>query len=119
MSPDSATPHLLPRLVGLGTATEWLLRNHPVGAEELHRRGFLQAVVDHPEEHAREIAHELAEGPQTATAQTRWLLRSSFDHALPAHLDLEAHAVSLVATDPDLSEGVSAFLESRRPRFQR
>lgn len=117
VSPEGASTHLLPRVVGAGRAADWLLSGRLVEADEALTAGFLGALVDDAVAHALDWARTVAERTSpSAVAATRALLR-----ALPADADTAAAAESRTLTrligEPDCVEGVAAFLERRGPRF--
>src|SRR5438045_3545006 len=44
ISPEGCSSWFLPRVVGIGTASEWMLTGRIVDAAEAHRAGLVQAV---------------------------------------------------------------------------
>jgi len=116
---DMGACWLLPRLVGLGRATEWLLTGATVTAEEALATGLVTRVVpaDQLLEEARATARRIAAAPREATAVTKRMLEKeaamSFDDALRA----EADAQSRLMMTEDFREAYRAFMEKREPRF--
>ena len=120
LSPDAGVSYHLPRLVGLGVATDLLLTGRDVAAEEALRLGLATAVVpaDGFAAVVAAYAARLAEGPPVAHALTKRLLRASLDAGLLAQLrDELAHVKTCFATG-DAQEAVRAFAERRRPTFR-
>lgn len=118
-SPDSSSSFFLPRMVGMGRATELFLRNKPVTAEEALNWGMVTAVVP-PEkvlEEATALATELAQGPSAAFGRTKQLLNKSLSSSLQDHLHDEARLITLCALSPDFAEGIGAFIAKRKPAF--
>ncbi len=118
-SPDGGTSFFLPRRVGLARAIELALDNRVLSASEALAIGLVNAVLPDAELSARalERAHQLASGPTRAYAMTRKLLRQSLDHTLEQQLALEGRGIASMGSTEDFVEGVSAFVEKRKPTF--
>ncbi len=120
LSPDAGVTYHLPRLIGLGPATELLLSGRDVDPAEALRLGLAAAVLP-AERFATETAayaERLAAGPPVALALTKRLLRQSLDTALlPQLRDELAHVKTSFAT-ADAQEAMRAFAERRRPAFR-
>ncbi len=83
--PGLGSTHHLPRLVGLGKASELVLSGAKLGADEAERIGLVQRVVEDEEigEAARALAHAIAEiDPEVLTAAKR-ALRHGAEASLP------------------------------------
>ncbi|MGH7966693.1 MAG: enoyl-CoA hydratase/isomerase family protein [Candidatus Binatia bacterium] len=118
-SPDSSSSFFLPRIVGMGRATELFIRNKPVTAEEALNLAMVNAVVA-PEkvlDEATALATELAQGPTAAYGRTKQLLNKSLSSSLQDHLHDEARLITICALQPDFAEGISAFIAKRKPAF--
>ena len=116
---DMGCAYLLPRLVGLGRATEILMLGDPVSADEAHRIGLATKVVDDasfPAE-VHGLAQRLTEGPTFAYAATKTLLTKEQDMSLPAAIELEAWVQALLMRSADHAEFYKAFTEGRDPRW--
>ena len=118
-SPDCGGTYALPRLVGLRRAMEIALFADDFSAEEAERIGLINRVVPAADldDAVRAMAERLARGPRQAQARTKALLRQSFDNDLTAQLSAEETAFRASAATPDFKEGVTAFLEKRKPKF--
>ena len=117
---DMGCAQLLPRIVGLGRATELLMTGAFVEAEEAHRIGLYNRVVPLarlPEETAA-LAATLARGPAAGLAMTKDALDREAQMDLEAALDHEARVQAELMAQPDFREGFAAFMEKRRPRFK-
>lgn len=116
---DMGAAYLLPRLVGVGRATELLMLGEPVDAERAVEIGLAGRVVDDEKlgEAAGELARTLAEGPALAHATTKLLLAREQDTDLGGALELEAFAQALLMTSEDHREFYRAFTEGRDPRW--
>jgi enoyl-CoA hydratase/carnithine racemase len=117
---DMGSAYLLPRLVGLGRATEMLVLGESVEADRAHEIGLAARVVEDSEliAAARELAGGLAEGPALAFATTKLLLSREQDMDLAGSLELEAMAQALLMTSADHHEFYMAFTEGRKPTWE-
>jgi 2-(1,2-epoxy-1,2-dihydrophenyl)acetyl-CoA isomerase len=64
------------------------------------------------------IARRLAQGPTRAFAETKRLVNESQDQTLAAQLASEVEAFARCAATGDFAEGVTAFVEKRKPDFK-
>ncbi|SEA00540.1 enoyl-CoA hydratase/isomerase family protein [Acidovorax soli] len=110
----------LPRLVGLRHALEIALLGDAFTADDALRLGLVNRVVPAPEldRTTQAFAERLANGPTKAYGQMRRLLRTSFDRDLGAQLAAEAQSFDTCAHTADMREGLQAFFDKRKPRFQ-
>ncbi len=118
---DMGAAYLLPRLVGLGRATELLSTGDFISAEEAERIGLYNRVVA-PEELAQathDLAARLARGPAFALAMTKEMLNRELDVSLDTALEWEAQAQATCMQHPDYREAYEAFVEKREPRFKK
>jgi len=117
--PDTGMTWLLPRLVGLGRASELLLLADPLPAADAFRIGLLNRVVpgDELAAQTRRIALNLAAGAPQALALTKRALRHALESGFEATLDYEASLQGIAGQTADHAEGLAAFAGKRRPRF--
>jgi 2-(1,2-epoxy-1,2-dihydrophenyl)acetyl-CoA isomerase len=119
LAPDSAVSLLLPKLVGLGRATEAAFGNQPINAHQALAWGLVNRIAppDQLLSQATEWAVTLAQGP----ARAMGLTKRAFNHAvlpqLEAVLDYEAHIQEIAGQGPDHLEGLAAFRGKRTPHF--
>jgi enoyl-CoA hydratase/carnithine racemase len=116
---DMGAAYLLPRIVGLGRASELLLLGDDVDAERAAEIGLANRVVD-DEELPRQtnlLAARLAEGPGTAFAATKLAISRELDMDLAGAIEFEAMTQALLMTTADHAEFYAAFQEGRKPRW--
>jgi 2-(1,2-epoxy-1,2-dihydrophenyl)acetyl-CoA isomerase len=118
---NGGATYYLPRMAGLARASEILLLGEVLSADEALKIGLINRVVspDRLEAETQEIAERLAAGPRKALARLKQTLNASLNASLPAQLERERQAIAWSATTEDFQEGMRAFLEKRRPRFNR
>ncbi|MGA7269639.1 MAG: enoyl-CoA hydratase family protein [Acidimicrobiia bacterium] len=116
---DMGSAYLLPRLVGLGRATELLMLGDPVDSDRATDIGLASSVVDDSEllTEALDLAQRLAAGPTFAYGATKKLLTAEADMSLSAAIELEAMTQALLMTSEDHAEFHRAFKEKREPKW--
>ena len=119
LAPDSAVSLMLPKIIGLGRAAEAIFFNQPVTAKQALDWGLVNRLVpaDELEAASKEWAGKLAQGPVNAIGFSKRALNKAILPNLEALLDYEAHIQEIAGTGPDHSEGLSAFLEKRKPDY--
>ena len=118
--PDLGLAYTLPRAVGFQRASEIILTNRMVEAEEAARIGLVAQVVpaDSLHERAMATAQALAAGPTVTIGLAKALLRRAYDTPLEHYLESEAFAQSAAFATEDFAEGVDAFRAKRPPEFK-
>ena len=69
-------------------------------------------------ERAQALAAEIATGPTRAFGAVKTLLNGTFDQTLESQMELEARAIAELSVSADGEEGITAFLEKRKPEFK-
>lgn len=118
-SPDGGSTFALPRISGLRRAMELALLGERFDADRARRLGLVNWVVPDPdlEPECESLAHRLAAGPALALAQTKRLINQSLDNGLDRQLEMERDAFFGCTGTPDFAEGITAFLDKRKPVF--
>lgn len=108
---DMGAAFLLPRVVGLGRASELLFLGDVIGAEEAYRIGLVNKVVPHAEclETARALATRLASGPAFAHAMTKQMIESEYAMSLDQAIEAEAQAQAVCMMHPDFRAAFDAW----------
>jgi enoyl-CoA hydratase/carnithine racemase len=118
---DMGALYLLPRIVGLGKATELVYFGDTIDAQEAYRIGLANRVV--PGETLMDEAHKwaarLSDGPLYALGVTKELIEHEANVDLETALEMEARAQARCMETPDFLEGYNAFIEKRPLRFNR
>lgn len=119
LSPDGGSTYFLPRLVGIRKATELVMLSDSLTAAEALQLGLINRVVPHDAlaTATQEFVARLANGPTQAYARAKRLLTQSFDTPIAQQLDDEMDCFAECAGTADFREGVTAFVEKRKPIF--
>jgi enoyl-CoA hydratase/carnithine racemase len=118
---DMGITYLLPRLVGLGHASELLFFGDIILADRALAIGLVNRVVPDAAAcvaMAQEWAARLAAGPAFAHAMTKQMIESEHTMALAEAIEAEAQAQALCMQHPDFAEAHDAFKHRRPPRFK-
>jgi len=109
----------LPRIVGLGRALELITTGRMIDAAEAFRIGLVNAVMPQPEllPHCERVANEIiAKGPLAVRCAMDAAIRG-LDTTLDLGLAQESTYFGLLSATSDMREGLTAFLEKRKPSF--
>ena len=119
-APDCGITYFLPRITRLSTALMMVETGRILEADECHREGLLDELVEPGEALARALAYakELARGPSVAIDLARRFIHKSLTSTLDEMIDYEAVAATMSAHTEDAREGTSAFVEKRKPVFK-
>ncbi|MEA2637719.1 MAG: hypothetical protein QOE18_776 [Chloroflexota bacterium] len=117
---DMGSAYLLPRVIGLGRATELLMLGDTVDSERALQIGLATSVVDDDAlaDAALALARRLAGGPALAYSTTKVLLTRELDIGLGAALELDAMTQALLMGSHDHAEYHRAWTEGRAPVWE-
>lgn len=118
---DMGASYLLPRIVGLGHASELLLFGDIIDADTAYRIGLVNRVVEDAQAAkvlARTWAERLARGPAFAHGITKQMLESERTMSLEQAIEAEAQAQALCMAHPDFRTAHEAFKAKAVPRFE-
>lgn len=108
---DMGAAYLLPRVVGLARATELLMLGDRITADDAHRAGLVNRIVEPAVlmEEARRLAARLAAGPSFALGMTKTLLNHELDLDFAAAIEAEAQAQAICMQTPAFRAAYEAF----------
>ncbi|MBL8602250.1 MAG: enoyl-CoA hydratase family protein [Myxococcales bacterium] len=118
---DMGAAYLLPRIVGLGRASELLFFGDIITAEAALAMGLVNRVTPDAAscvQLAREWAERLARGPAFAHAMTKQMLESEHTMALSAAIEAEAQAQAICMAHPDFRAAYEANKARTTPAFE-
>lgn len=121
LSPDSTLTAHLPKIIGLSLATDLILTNRILTAEEALKFNLVSRVIESNEDllnEAKELATQLSNGATLALKRAKYLIETSFSNDLESQIKLEiANIVETAGTD-DFQVGIKTFLEKKKPTFR-
>jgi enoyl-CoA hydratase len=110
----------LGRLIGLGRAIEMTLTGDMMGAERAMELGLVSAVVE-PDallDEAKALLRKVTKNGPVAVRMALESIYRGLDTGTGEALDFESALFGLLASTDDMKEGMSAFLEKRKPDFK-
>ena len=117
---DMGACALLPRVIGLGRASELLFTGRSMSGEEAVSWGFYNRLCT-PEsllQEAQALARELAHGPTFAHAMTKKMLQQEATMPLEQALESDAQAQALCMATQDFRRAYEAFAAKQQPVFK-
>ena len=117
---DAGGTWLLTRRLGEARAKGLAMLAEPLGAETAEAWGLIWKAVDDDRlmADARALSQRLASGPTGALRLIRQAIQAASVNGLSAQLALEAELQRRAAASDDFKEGVTAFMEKRKPAFK-
>jgi 2-(1,2-epoxy-1,2-dihydrophenyl)acetyl-CoA isomerase len=119
-SPDSGATWLVPRLIGIARAREFLMLGHEMSGEQAASCGLIhRAVPDSDlEEAAGQLLGELTGAATVALGLTKRCISRSLQSGLTEAMENESFALELSSRSRDFKEGLLAFQENRAADFR-
>ncbi|MDE0869336.1 MAG: enoyl-CoA hydratase/isomerase family protein, partial [Candidatus Poseidoniaceae archaeon] len=120
LSPDGGTTWLLPRLVGDQISRRFFLENEIWDAEQCLAVGVIDALVEEEKllDAAYGIATRWSQWSNHTKEATKHLLDVQSIHDFETHLKHERTLIEAAGTTTGFKEGVTAFIEKRKPNFR-
>jgi 2-(1,2-epoxy-1,2-dihydrophenyl)acetyl-CoA isomerase len=109
------------KLLGYQRACEYILTSKTFTAEEACRLGLVNKVVDTTDQldaAVEETVSTFKALPPIAVGKAKMLINKSMENDMISHLELESKTAAWSAGTEDFTEGVTAFVEKRKPVFK-
>jgi 2-(1,2-epoxy-1,2-dihydrophenyl)acetyl-CoA isomerase len=121
LSIDGSGTFTLPRIVGFARALEIAALDRPISAKKALEWGLATKLVENGTalQAAIDMLQELAKNSLHSFGWSKKLINESFSSSFESHIELEREGLSDCANHPDGKEGLSAFMEKRKPIFNR
>jgi 2-(1,2-epoxy-1,2-dihydrophenyl)acetyl-CoA isomerase len=119
LGPDGGVSWMLPRFIGRGRALEMFYTTERLSAQDAERFGVVNRVVakESVETECRALAERLAAGSRAALAGAKRAVNFAEGSSFEEAAEFESFIQETCAAGDDFREGVSAFLEKRKPNF--
>ncbi len=111
---------LLPRYLPVGPAMEMLITGRPMGGQRFYEMGAVNALVESDSlmAEAEAYAKDICAGAPLAVGAMKELVYSSYDLDYTGIMELSSRLVPSVVNAQDTMEGISAFIEKRKPDWK-
>lgn len=111
---------LMPRIMGVARAAEYLFTGDFLGAEEAYRIGVLNKIfpMDRLAEETMVLARKIADGPPIALRLSKLQLYKGLEMDLETAMQMAAACETITLTSEDHKEGVAAFREKRKAEYR-
>jgi enoyl-CoA hydratase len=118
--PGGGGTQRLPRIVGVTKAKELLYTGDFIDANEAYRIGLVNKIVPAGSlmEETRKMALKIARQPGEALRATKLSINRGLDMDIKCAMDYEARCFETLFATEDQKEGMSAFIEKRKPEFK-
>ena len=118
--PGAGGTQRLPRLVGIGPATELIFMGEMIKADRAQQIGLVNKIVplDQLENEVNALAFKLLERPALALRAAKTALRKGLNTSLKDGLQIEQDLFCMLFGTYDQKEGMAAFIEKRKPKFK-
>ena len=116
---DGGGTFTLPRLVGYARALEIAAFDEPISADQALSWGLVTKVVEDGQAlvEATAMAQQLSRRALNSYAWSKKLITDSYNTSFETQLELERAALETCADHPDGREGLAAFAEKRKPKY--
>ena len=118
--PGGGGTQRFPRTVGKYKAMRYVLTGDLFGAKEAEAMGLVSEIVPDAEVEKRAVAMavQIAELAPLAIQQTKESVIRGMDASLETGLTLETRTLQMLFASKDQKEGMAAFIEKRKPKFE-
>ena len=109
----------LARVVGLGRAMELIMTGQRIQGKDAYSIGLINRLVKDPDNEAIEFAKKIAEtSAPISMALAKRLLNKGVEVPMDVGLEMESFAAGVLFSTEDLKEGISSFLQKKKPEFK-
>ncbi|MDA5194000.1 enoyl-CoA hydratase family protein [Govanella unica] len=117
---DMGACTILPRIIGVGRASELLFTGRAMGGEEAERWGWLNRLVakDTLLADALKLARQLADGPNFGHSMTKTAINHQWSMSLEMAIEAEAQAQAICMQTQDFTRAYNAFVAKEKPKFE-
>lgn len=108
------------KITGYQKACEYILTSKVFTAEKAKELGLVNKIVEEKEldQAVEEFTQKFRKLPPIAVGKAKMLINKSLENNMLDHLELESKTAAFSAGSQDFREGVSAFVEKRKPKFK-
>lgn len=118
--PDSGGTYFLPRIIGRARAMAYAMLGDKISAKKAEEIGMIYRAIpaEEFETEVEKLAQKMAKMPTRALALTKKAINASMGNTFETHMPYENTLQVEASATEDYQEGVSAFVEKRKPVFR-
>lgn len=118
LAPDAGLSYTLVRQMGYSKALEFAMMGKPLLSDQMEAYNLINRVAEAPLEVAKTLSAELNCLAPLSLKMMKKNFQKAQEEELAAVLEHEKHAQRFLGYSSDYKEGVTAFLEKRKPQFK-
>ncbi len=118
LAPDAGMSFMLVRQMGYTKALEFALLGKPLLSEQMLEYNFISKIAENPLQEAMNLAQEINNLAPLSVKMVKKNLQYANEKELGEVLSREKYVQRMLGFSQDYKEGVSAFLEKRKPNFK-
>lgn len=118
LAPDAGMSFMLVRQMGYTKALEFALLGKPLLSEEMLKYHYISDISETPLERALELSETINQLAPLSVKMVKKNFQFAAEKELHEVMDREKHAQRFLGFSQDYKEGVTAFLEKRKPNFK-
>ena len=117
LAPDAGSTYIFSRALGYQKTMEFFLMGEALTSEELHTAGLINAISEDPMAKAQEYAMTINGLSPLSTEMIKKYIKAALDSNYNESLERETYAQRFLGNSADYKEGLTAFLQKRKPNF--
>lgn len=117
LAPDAGSTYIFSRALGYQKTMEFFLMGEALTSEELHTAGLINAISEDPMVKAQEYALVINGLSPLSTEMIKKNVKAALDSNYNESLERETYAQRFLGNSADYKEGLTAFLQKRKPNF--
>lgn len=117
LAPDAGSTYIFSRALGYQKTMEFFLLGEALLTDELHQKGLINHLSENPLEKASEMAMTINSLSPLAVSMIKTNIKYALDANFEASMERETSIQRHLGNSSDYKEGLSAFLEKRKPNF--
>ncbi|MGC8609856.1 MAG: 3-hydroxyacyl-CoA dehydrogenase NAD-binding domain-containing protein [Thermoplasmata archaeon] len=109
----------LAKLIGISRAMDLIITGRRINGKDAYEWGIVNRLSDNPDEESMNLAKSIAENSAPISAAlAKRIINKGTEIPMDVGLEMESIAAGLVFSTEDLKEGISSFLQKKKPEYK-